>query len=94
MNSDYSLKMLMLLKSSSELEPYRGANSNIEDEVLYDLNEIIESLEKILSEMWPKLRDTATTEVAGDTLFEIREELRHILYHIESSSYFSIICNK
>lgn len=94
MSSDYSLKMLMLLKSSSELEPYRGANSNIEDEVLYDLNEIIESLEKILSEMWPKLRDTTTTEVAGDTLFEIREELRHILYHIESSSYFSIICNK
>lgn len=43
-----------------------------------------------LDELLPKLLDeTLTAEQLDDVLFGIREELRHVLYHVKDTKFFS-----
>jgi len=87
-----TLGLVELLRQSPELDPYRLRSPSLEQELAYDLNELLESFEKISKIVWPALKDAKTPEAAGEALFEFREELRHVLYHIENSIYFSMIC--
>jgi hypothetical protein len=80
------------LQDSGELKGYVGQSDPIEHEVAYDVSDIVESMDLILGKYWPEIINPASPEKVSEALFEIREQLRHILYHIESSAYFSLIC--
>lgn len=80
------------LRASGELDAYKGVDNPIEHEVAYDLSEIEESIFDILNKHIPVITSSQSPELVGQALFDIRENLRHILYHIVSSKYFSLIC--
>jgi len=68
--------------SSHEPESWRIANS------LYDLKG---SFKKILDIHLPALEEANSEERIQDTLLDIGEELRHILYHIKDPEFFSYL---
>jgi hypothetical protein len=50
------------------------------------------SLHKFLNEQLPKLGDQSTQgETLEDLLLDIREEVRHILYHLRDPEFFRIL---
>lgn len=79
-----------ILSTSGELNGYSGVDGPIEKEVAYDLCEIIESMNLVINTEWPRVL-SGTPKDAGEALFEIRENLRHIVYHVKNSEYFNLI---
>lgn len=56
--------------------------------IAYSLSEIEESCQKISKELVKKLTQAETSEKAFCILSDIREELRHVFYHIKDSKFF------
>jgi hypothetical protein len=92
MNQKLLSEVASALKQSGELDRYIGHSDPIEHEVAYDICEIVESMKAVLETNWPEIINSTDPKKVGAALFETREQLRHILYHIENSAYFSIIC--
>jgi hypothetical protein len=65
------------------------------DTIAHALDGWEDSLAEILDVLLPKLvKDkTASSEHLNDTLYEIGEQLRHILYHIQDTKYFGYLLN-
>ena len=55
---------------------------------MHALTDIAASVEKVYGEMLPALLSdpTVATEALQDTLWDIREEFRHIQYHIDDGT--------
>lgn len=94
MNYETVQKVARTLSESNELKSYSGHTDPIEQELSYDLCEIVSSMQSVVLKLWPEIIAGDNPRIAGEALFELREELRHILYHIESSTYFSVICSE
>jgi hypothetical protein len=77
-------KLLEGVEGRSDEEP-------VEWETAYAIWEIVRSLRKIDCELIPSILSASAREEAEQALHEIREELRHVLYHIEDSAYISVI---
>jgi hypothetical protein len=55
-------------------------------------SDIEESLRKFLGEQLPKLADSSVQgEALEDVLLDIREEFRHILYHLHDPEFFRVL---
>ncbi|HJZ23915.1 MAG TPA: hypothetical protein VJ201_05640 [Candidatus Babeliales bacterium] len=59
--------------------------------IVYSLSEIEESCQKITQDLLNKLNQAEKPQEVFDVLSDIREELRHILYHIKDSEFFKIV---
>lgn len=58
----------------------------------YNFAELEQSMQTFLREELPKLLDPSVEgERIDDLLFEIREEFRHILYHIHDPEFFRVV---
>lgn len=56
------------------------------------LSDLEESLRKFLDEQLPKLADPAVQgEELEDLLLDIREEFRHVLYHLHDPEFFRVL---
>ena len=75
-------KLLALLSARSVL-PGRDHEA-----IVHALTDIAASVEKVYGEMLPVLLSdpTVATEALQDTLWDIREEFRHIQYHIDDGA--------
>jgi len=84
MPSDHeAMERLATLLNS--LEVVTNSNTADHDEawaIAHGLTDIRESFEKIYGEFLPKLQAGPPAEDLTNVLFDIREEFRHILYHI------------
>ena len=93
------LETQTLAQRLSELGILRGQASRSSDEPIewetaYSICEILRSAKDIEAKYVPVLMNDDVPENAVLALEEIREELRHILYHIEDSSYFRVIAGQ
>jgi hypothetical protein len=75
----------------------KGMDSNLDDdsrasahETAYAVMEILDSNEKIV-EICKQLAASESREAALELLEDFREELRHVLYHVEASDFLSVI---
>jgi hypothetical protein len=59
--------------------------------IAYSLSEIEEACQKIFPEMMRRLQRAQTSEETFCALSDIREELRHVVYHIKDSKFFNLI---
>ena len=59
--------------------------------VVHSLSDIEESATLILQDLLPKLIGHEKPDDLLDTLFDIGEEFRHILYHINDPRFFSYL---
>ena len=78
------LKVLNGVQGRSDEEP-------VEWETSYALCHILRSARTIEQQLVPAILGAKPHEEAADALHEVREELRHILYHIRDASYFSVV---
>ena len=78
-------KSVSKFDTTDEPEAWRIVNS------LSDLEEAFEEVTRVLL---PRLVNTESINEAEDTLHDIGEELRHILYHIKDPKYFSYLLEK
>lgn len=62
--------------------------------MVYSLTDIEESCAVLLDTLLPKLLKQNSPKQAEETLWEIGEELRHILYHIRDMRYFESLVNR
>ena len=68
-----------------------GRAKPVEWETAYALCHIIQSVQKIDQELIPSLISASGRDDAQGALQAIREELRHVLYHMEDATYLSEI---
>jgi len=62
------------------------------DTLVHAFSDIEESFRKFLDEQLPKLTDPSVQgEALEDLLLEVREEVRHILYHLQDPEFFRIL---
>src|SRR6266540_3186457 len=62
------------------------------DTLAHALSDWEESFAAVLDNLLPNLvKETATIEDLTDTLHDIGDELRHILYHIHDTRYFGYL---
>ena len=78
------LKVLENVEGRSQDEP-------VEWETAYAICHIRQAARAIDTQLVPAILSATSREEAADALHELREELRHILYHIRDASYFSVI---
>jgi hypothetical protein len=78
------LKVLEGTQGRSHEEP-------VEWETAYALCHILSSARTIEQQLVPAILGASSQDEAADALHEVREELRHILYHIRDASYFSVV---
>jgi hypothetical protein len=71
----------------------RSPDEPVEWETAYALCHILSSARTIEQQLVPTILGATSQDEAADALHEVREELRHILYHIGDASYFSVIAS-
>jgi hypothetical protein len=76
--------LIIKLNSQDEKEAVRLANA------IFDIKESI----SIMNNKLEKLNDTYDSDMLEDILFDIREELRHVLYHVKDSHFFNCLIEK
>ncbi len=60
--------------------------------LVHAFTDLEESMRTFLSEQLPKLIDpTLKGEALEDVLMDVREEFRHILYHIHDPQFFRVV---
>jgi hypothetical protein len=60
--------------------------------IAYSLSDLEGSMRVFLDEQLPKLTDPAVQgEALEDLILDVREEFRHILYHLHDPEYFRVI---
>lgn len=57
--------------------------------IAHGLSDVEESFYKIFLDLIPKLKKEADEKKQEDFLLDIREEFRHIAYHLKDMSFFS-----
>jgi len=64
------------------------------DAFVHSMVDIKESTDKIYNKYIPKLLETKSTEELEETIWDIREEFRHINYHINDADLLEISIDK
>jgi len=59
--------------------------------IVHSLTDMEKSFREIVDNLLPRLINESDSEKLEDTLLDIGEELRHILYHITDPKYFSYL---
>ena len=77
-------KVLEHLEGGSPSEP-------VEWETAFAICSILSSARIIEGQLVPIIRAATSHQETADALHSLREELRHIYYHINDASYFSVI---
>lgn len=90
MNNELLDKIAKHIKNSNVLKGYKGKGDPVEYETAYTICEIVESSSKLV-ELFKELQRDTDPEMHECTLENFREEIRHILYHIKDTEYFSIV---
>lgn len=96
---DYSNKLETLvnnLKKSRMVNSYDEEQGREEAGTLaHSLLDMEESFQVFLDKLLPKLiSDKMSEEEIDDVLFDIREEMSHIFYHIKDPKFFSYITER
>lgn len=69
-----------------------STDSKSEPEALaHAVADIGSTAEKMQTEIIPKLLSSPGAPEVEDLLHQLREELRHVLYHIKDTEYFSVL---
>ena len=81
-----------ILKKSQKVNSF-DLNGELESETLaHSLLDINESCNTLVNDLFPKFELTSLTEEEiNELLFDIGEELRHILYHIRDPKYYQYL---
>lgn len=80
------------LSGCSKVTRYNTAGDDEAWTLSHDLVDLEESFRKITDNFLPKLlNEKLTEEETEDTLWDIGEEFRHILYHIGNNKYFDYL---
>ena len=82
MNSLTGEKVDAALRALVEI---RGLSRERGEAIVHALIDVAESIEKIHSASIPKLLLASSSEEVQEILWEIREEFRHVEYHIQDS---------
>ena len=92
---NYIVKLETLIKNLEKSQRVNSCDSNDEKESVRLAHAIIdmsESFKVILETLEPKLSSSnVTEEEIEDTLFDIGEELRHIIYHIKDPKFYEYL---
>ena len=85
----------MLSKNLSRLASVTRYDTLSEKEawnLTHDISDLEESFYELLDDLFPKLLESQISEEElFETLIDIGEEFRHILYHIGASNFFSYL---
>lgn len=92
---DFSKKLITLtniLSRSKKINSFNSNNEKEQDTLAHSLLDIEESSKKIIDSLLPKLiSDDLSEEEIENILFDIGEELRHILYHIHTPKFYKYL---
>ncbi len=83
-----------VLSKSPSVQQQSSDKDDIASELVHHLSDIEASCLNLVNEILPRLtkKDAIMSEEEiEDTLLDIGEELRHILYHIENNKYYSYL---
>lgn len=89
-----TLELSKKIANCAQIKKYDAPDLKGEPEswtIAYSLSEIEGSCQKITQDLLNKLNRAEKPQEIFDVLSDIREELRHILYHIKDSEFFKII---
>lgn len=93
--SEYNDKYIQLGKRFSKIEKITKLNQGEDKEawtLSHSLLDIEESCKIFIEQQLPNLlKENISDKQVSDILFDISENLRHILYHIKDPKYFSYI---
>jgi hypothetical protein len=95
-DSDEFVRRMALIVATLERLPAVRAKDTNEDHqastMAHGFLDIEESLKKLSDEYLPTLeKGDATDEQLDELLFDIGEELRHVLYHINDMAFYSYL---
>jgi len=80
------------LRRSKKVNSFDSSHEKEADVLAYSLLDIAESSHLVLNKLLPKLvSDNVSEEVVDETLLDIGEELRHILYHIRDPKFYAYL---
>lgn len=92
---DYIKKLEILvqnLRKSQKVKSYDSPQEREADTLGHSLLDMEESFKVIMNDHIPRLMQNNITEKEiDDVLFEIGDELRHILYHIKDPKFYEYL---
>jgi hypothetical protein len=81
-----------ILLKSSKINNYNDMENKEAWTLAHSFNDLEDSFKKVLTELFPKLRNTEIQETEiNDLLLDIGEEFRHISYHIKDPKFFKYL---
>jgi hypothetical protein len=95
---DYANKLKYLgniLRKSRKVHMYDSENEKEADRLAHSLLDMQESFREIYESLLPQLTsENIDEEKIDNVLYEIGEELRHILYHIKDPRFYSYLAEE
>ena len=79
------------LNRCAEVRIYDATGETEAERLTHALIDCDESFKKVANELLPRLMNEKDEKAMADLLEEIREEIRHIAYHIHDSRYLRIV---
>lgn len=90
-NVDVMESVAQRIAASPALIRFRDPSEEAQS-IAYSLSDLEDSFRVFLDEQLPKLVDPSVRgEQLEDLLLDIREEFRHILYHIHDPEFFRVV---
>jgi hypothetical protein len=91
-NAERMIKITHNIKKSQKVNGFNTDEINEAGTIAHGLLDIEESLNAITHKFLPLLSsENISEEQVDDVLFDIGEELRHILYHIKDMRYYNYL---
>jgi len=92
---EYSEKLKMLaqnLRKSEKVNSFDSLEERESETLAHSILDIEESCKTLLNNLFPKLEPTTLSQdEINELLFDIGEELRHILYHINDTKFYDYL---
>jgi len=88
---DRYVSLVKKLSESSTLRKLDRPNERGAETFAHALLDMSESFKKVESELLPKIERAEHDSEIEDAIFQIREEVRHILYHVKDAGLFEDI---
>jgi len=92
---EYSEKIKMLaqnLRKSEKVNSFDSLEERESETLAHSILDIEESCKTLLNNLFPKLEPTTLSQdEINELLFDIGEELRHILYHINDPKFYDYL---
>jgi hypothetical protein len=92
---EYSEKLKILaqnLRKSEKVNSFDSVEERESETLAHSFLDIEESCRTLLNNLFPKLETTTLSQdEINELLFDIGEELRHILYHINDPKFYDYL---